>query len=347
MNAEDFYNLTFVLLCVIITVGIVGNIISIFVWAKGAQCREMTCYTYFKILTVCDLFVLLVPGTNSLLKYIPGNSIHLLTTNDFLCKFVIFTVQFSLQLAEQVTVAVIVDCTIALCFPVHFYRRNNKVRCAYLVFVFLTLVLMVLNIPVSLAAELETVKNRGKTLHFCSIPKEPKYTLISPYTYLSSIVYIVFPTFMFIVCDLIALVRFFRIRNSTPVHRILTRNITKMAKLAMCINVVHVITNIPVLLTFLIRFDLTDLDSDVLDLRILSVVSYVCLYSRHAINILFYCIVKKDFRHDLSMFCLSNSICRGETCRENNGTEVQSSALVLNMPGGIKLDFQNRDSFWV
>ena len=346
MDIKDFYILTFVILCIIISVGTIGNIISIIVWTKGARCRRSTLSIYFKILPACDLFVLLVPGMDSLLKFFPDYVIQLRTQSDWMCKLMIFMTYFGIQLSTWVSVAMTIECTVALCFPVKFYHRNNKTRCAVIIIGIILLLLTCLNLPVSLASHLDVINRRGKSFKYCNVTNLSQLRVIKFLTYISSIgFYVVLPVILFIICDITMLIKLCEMRCSTSVHRILTRSIKSTSKLIIVVNIIHVVTNTPVLLSFLTRLDVIEFDS--MNLRILSVISYGCLYLSNSVKIIPFCCMKAAFRYDLKTLCRRCCACCSSLYRQTNIWEINSDTQHSTMVKGIKLNFQNRDSFWV
>jgi hypothetical protein len=346
MDVKDFYVLTFVILCIVISIGTIGNIISLIIWTTGTRCRKSSLAIYFKILPACDLFVLLLPGIDSLLKFIPDNIIQLRTQNDLMCKFMIFTTYFGVQLSVWVSVAMTIECAMALCFPVEFYHRSNKTRCAVIICGIIIILLAGLNIPISLAADLVTINRQGKSLKYCNVKNMQQSGTLMILTYLSSIgFYVALPVILFTICDVIILVKLCEMRCSTQVHRILTRNIKSTAKLIISVNLIHVIANIPVLVTFLTRFDVIKLDS--MDLRTLSVISYGCLYLSNAVKIFVFYLMKTDFRYDMRALGRRLCVCCISSYRQTNHRQINLQTQDTTNVKEFKLDFKNLDSFWV
>lgn len=328
MNVVDFYTLTFVILCTIISLGVLANIVSLTVWTKGWRCRAGAYSAYFKLLAATDLFVLLVPGTDSLLKYMPGRNLQLRVINTFLCKFMMFSAFFGIQLSTWISVAMTIHCTVTLCYPVRFYQGNNRKRWAYVVFCFIVLFLFLLNIPIGLDTELVVHKKRSKaadpveinTIKYCSNPQlQGSPTNITLLKYISVIgFYIILPTLIFLACNIIILVKMCRVKHFTSVHRLLIKNLQGVIRLTIYITSVRIISALPVLLTFLVRFNIIRMEP--VHLRILSVVSYACLYLSNAVNCLLYILGSRHFRLDLKDLCTMQlngclSVCKDEQTR--------------------------------
>ena len=152
---------------------IFGNFISIVVWKVGKKSKLASCSTYMISLAVADIIILLNSGV---LYIVTGGNITdrekrqvVLNSNNFFCKFVLYSVMVSIQVSAWITVVIAVERMLLLTLPVKMHncvtstkRRGVIVPCL-IMFISLGLNMAELIIP-----EIRQVKSGNTTVLVCT-----------------------------------------------------------------------------------------------------------------------------------------------------------------------------------
>jgi hypothetical protein len=122
----------FIILIFIISFGTIGNLFSLVIWSNGKNSKHLACSTYFKLISACDICVLLTAGVFELLRFYPVE--YTVTEySTFVCKSVTFGRLFTTQISTWLVVVITFERTISILLPLKHYtsgaRRRAYISC--------------------------------------------------------------------------------------------------------------------------------------------------------------------------------------------------------------------------
>lgn len=126
--------LIWILLCVLITIGVFGNIISMYIWTRGKRCRKSKFSAFFVILSMLDTLLLLIPGLQLIIQLSP---LEFYPTYHLPCKATAFIFQSLAQVSMWLIVCLTVTRTVFIYKPwLQIDKRNIYTLTVALVIVF-------------------------------------------------------------------------------------------------------------------------------------------------------------------------------------------------------------------
>ena len=147
-----------VILSCAIFLGIVGNLMSYFVWTKDRRCKKLPGGVYLKALVISDTIALCIPATNE--------AIILLTRNDprknnlFFCKMENVGRHFGLLVSSWIIVCFSIERTMAIVKPRKTVALTDKQRIIVIV-LGIFIVNFLLNLPYGIVYHI--MKNAGES----------------------------------------------------------------------------------------------------------------------------------------------------------------------------------------
>jgi hypothetical protein len=303
----------FVIFSVILFFGIPGNIISIVVWAKGDHCSKSSSAIYFKLIGVCDLLVLIVPGIDYFMFFYPWDRMDLRVTNDFFCKF--FTAAFfiSVDITVGITIALTIQRALTISFPIRSLQNNVHKR-AYVIFVVIVCVAFILSLPYIIAEKvidlkyLETNSSTNSTSVIlykkCTYPNETsKY--IKPYNTAHFSCHVIIPIIILTICNGVILRTLYKDRNENlrTDCQTIKKSIHTVTALVICISFVHILSTLPMTLHVInlyYEIQMTDFWVAFSNLIIQNLI-----FLNSGINCVLYCFIGREFRTDLRKMCVN------------------------------------------
>ena len=136
-------------LSIIILFGVIGNILSLFVWMIGKRCKNCPTAIYLRFLGLSDALVLSIPGLEMAI-FLVDPSVILRNLNNVFCAIMAIAPYFCRQVSTWILVCLTVEQTIAVCRPLLSIASHRKWR-QYGLVIFITVISFVDNLPISLA----------------------------------------------------------------------------------------------------------------------------------------------------------------------------------------------------
>ena len=120
-----------VILAVIISLGIFGNILSLIVLLLGKRCRKLFCSSYLITLAISDTVTLALPALELCLYLLTSTILRNL--NQFMCKLLTFLLYYGTHVSSWTVVGVSVARAISIWFPFRSQTWRHKTAIPYLV----------------------------------------------------------------------------------------------------------------------------------------------------------------------------------------------------------------------
>ena len=161
-----------IILVFTIVFGIVGNIVSYFVWTKGRRCKKLPGGIYLRALAISDTIALCIPATNEAIKNL--TQLDPRKYNLFFCKLENVGRHFGLLVSSWVIVCFSIERTLAILRPRKTATWTDKQRTAILV-LGIFIVSFLLNLPY------------GIVYHIMKVTDKPQWTTPLDITFESNI----------------------------------------------------------------------------------------------------------------------------------------------------------------
>lgn len=305
MEIEELNVIGFFILCIILCIGIPGNMISMIVWMKGEDCHKSSSAVYFKLLAVCDLTVLLLPGVDYFMYLFPWNKVDLRLTSDLACKFLTSVTFFTLELSLGVTIALTIERAVTVCFPFTTYKSNVKKR-AYVIFAVIVALSLVLAAPHFLTEHVieENVgrvntSDFNETYKMCTYSRDSEYVkTIRTFQTIQFSCHVLVPLIIITVCNSIILRKLCQNEQQDiqTEYNTIRKTIHSVTLLIACIGITHVVSTLPMALHVISlyhNFQLTEFWTTCMRLVIQTL-----LFLNSGINCVLYCFIGSAFRKD-------------------------------------------------
>ncbi|XP_060574775.1 galanin receptor type 1-like [Ruditapes philippinarum] len=328
MEVDDINIVRFCILSVILFFGIPGNVMSFVVWTKGKNCSKSSSAIYFKLLAICDLLVLLIPGVDFFVYLFPKYNKDLRVINIFLCKFLTFASVYTRDISLGVTFALTIERTITVCRPFSAYNDNVRKR-AYIIFTIITSLAFILNTPYLIVDEITDLKqNRNTTTAAntsesnsykkCTYMREPVHVkeIIELYNTIHFSCHVIIPVLVLTFCNSLILRTLCKDKKQSAQRgaNTIKKSIHTVSLLVICISIIHVLSTLPMSLRVISlyhEFNLNEFWTDFANLVIQNL-----LFLNSGINCVLYCFIGIEFRQDLRNLC--KTCCARETLKEEH-----------------------------
>ena len=315
MEVDDINMVGFCILSVILFFGIPGNIVSFVVWTRGKNCSKSSSAIYFKLLAVCDLLVLLIPGVDFFIYLFPNYNTDLRIINRFLCKFLSFAYVFTRDLSLGVTITLTVERTITVCRPFTSYNSNVRKR-AYVIFSLITSMAFVLNIPYLIVEEITEFRQAinlssaanssgGNSDKICTYMRKPEHVkeAIELFNTIHFGSHVIVPILVLVFCKTLILRTLCKGKGRSVQKGAsnIQRSIHTVTILVICISVIHIFSTLPMslhVISHYYEFNLNEFWSEFATLVIQNL-----LFLNSGINCVLYCFIGHEFRRDLRILC--------------------------------------------
>ena len=317
----------------IIVLGVFGNILSFFIWTKGKRCSNNCGAIYLRMLALSDIAVLCIPAIELEVLFL-NPALILRELNVVFCKIFPISVLFCVQISTWIVVCLTVEQTIVVCRPFDSLSRSGRWRHYRLVLI-VTIVSFLDNLPIffgyywgvmSRRSSFEATVSPGgqdsnRTFDFTDSLEhstiiqnhtsqndsisEPSYTCvyapISPWhTYIVRLGLIsVGPVLILTTCNIIILVHLIT-RNkkltagdSRREGRSQSALVSVMTIRTVAISVVHCATTLPLVSLIICNLFHTNCYTVAQFLACNTI-----YYLNNSVNVLFYCVLGQNFRHD-------------------------------------------------
>ena len=294
-----------IILAVGIISGTAGNVTSLIIWSCGRKCSKAACSTYFKLLAIADLFVLLVPALKFLLDLckIPLSHVHVV-----FCKFYGFSELFGSQISAWLVVCLTFERMLSLCFPFKFRTKCARRR-AYISAVIIVIFATGLN-----SIELENrimfqykynqtnsnniTETRNKTVCVTSVTNYYKIMNTVSFIWFLSIL----PFAMVTSCNCIIVAKIVLMRKMTNFSSSIKRhnNAASFTKLCFVIGILYCISTLPLTIHSLNLYRIIKIvEFNTIPYYAFRMLSYTCFYINNSVNFFLFCVTGSDFRNDL------------------------------------------------
>jgi hypothetical protein len=310
MEVDDINIVGFCILSVILFFGIPGNIMSFVVWTKGKNCSKSSSAIYFKLLAICDLLVLLIPGVDFFVYLFPNYNKDLRVTNIFLCKLLTFAYVYTRDISLGVTIALTIERTITVCRPFSAYNDNVRKR-AYVIFTIITSLAFILNTPYLVVEEITEFKQGRNTTaantsqsnsnKICTYMREPVHVkeIIELYNTIHFSCHVIIPVLVLTFCKSLILRTLCKGKKQSAQNgaNTIKKSIHTVTLLVICISIIHILSTLPMSLHVISHyheFNLNEFWTNFANLVIQNL-----LFLNSGINCVLYCFIGNEFRQDL------------------------------------------------
>lgn len=312
-EALNYFRLAcIVILTAEILFGTVGNTISIMVWHNGRRCSKAACATYFKILAVTDICVLLIPALKFLLDLC---SISLSHAHIILCKTFGFFELFGSQISAWLVVCVSVERVFSLCFPLTFdTKRAWKRACISTIIIIVAAAgLNSFELKNSKMYQIkpETHENGvivNKTDTLCATPLTDVLMIVRSVSFLWFLG--ILPLILVTTCNCVIVVKIFMMQKMHDNLNIQSQNsAVTFTKICIAIGILYCLSILPFMLHTLNLFEIIEIIKlNTVTYTVFRMFAYNSLYLNSSLNFLLYCFTGKDFWLDIKeMFsCLKH-----------------------------------------
>ena len=303
----------FYTLAVIISVGVVGNVISLVVFHRGKQSSSLAWSAYFKCLALADNFILLVLGMELLLVLSPAN-IYVRFHNEWLCKFFHCICYFGITTSTWIMVVMTVDRTLSLCFPLKF-RIDTSAKWIYIKICCVLLALL------GISLFHLTVVTYG--FGFCYVILRDTFSAIYFHWYIPVLVFIV-PFVINGACNTIIVCTLWKRARRTAAlsEQSIGRRVNAAQNFTfrvLAITIFHMVSVLPYgIFQLMFYFKIPVSQSEF-------IITNVIFNLNSGVNFFLYLAAGGDFRSDLKELCKSLWVCCKPTESNNiNGTRVST-----------------------
>ena len=302
---DDFTStVLFYTLALIITFGVIGNVLSFIIFHYGKRCSAIASSAYFKCLAVADCFVLLVPCTELLLFLQPAN-IDMRPYSAFVCKLYVYSAFFWTTVSTWITVAITTDRTLTLCFPLKF-RMSTTSRRIYLK----VLCILAILIPLTSFHAIVVKYNDGD----CNFVFDNKFSEFFQQTFIAIFIFLI-PFVINGTCNVLISCLLWK---RTRVNSLKGQNVTRRRGTAqnftyrvLAITIFHMVSVLPIGV-----MKIMDILKSPVSVTVFTIAN-VLFYLNSGVNFVLYCVSGRDFRRDvkamLRICCCKPELERGNT----------------------------------
>ena len=143
-----------IILCVVVTVGFVGNFLSLLIWLNGERCRKLPGNVYFIALSIADMFVLFTGGIYFIFDFV--FQIKLTDLNEIFCKTIVGAIHITLLFSIWTTMCLTLERTVIILQPIRSARCFSRKR-TLTTLLFFAVMATLLSLPLMIGKELSDV----------------------------------------------------------------------------------------------------------------------------------------------------------------------------------------------
>lgn len=323
---------------VIITLGTIGNALSFLVLVR-CHMRSTSVYTYLMALAIADTCVLYVSAFKTWIKLISG--FELLHTSALSCRLINFFFLLSLHLSAWLIVLVTVDRFMVVWFPFKASSLCTVTR-ARLATVALVMISVAYNCHVFWTFELSTDPRMRRA--YCGPIKAYSF-MAKPFEYLKLTTYSLVPFLVIVVLNFAIITRlqwrplllqsrsgsasaFSTNQSSSAAAGAACGKQAKVTYMLVVVSIAWLLLTLPKSIHTMV-FELDDSRSS-WNATVFRGVSFLLMYTNHAINFYLYCITGRKFRRQLEE--LSKAVCARSRRRRSRRRRKRSGGSTVCSP---------------
>ena len=329
--------------------GVVGNIVSYFIWTKGRRCKKLPGGIYLRALAISDTIALCIPATSYAIKLLTQHDPR--KDNLFFCKLENVGRHFGLLVSSWVIVCFSIERTLAIFKQRKMATWSDKKRTVILM-IGIFIASFLLNLPYGIVYHIMKVADKpqwttpgdttfkaninvtgdinvkGEVSNFASYKficgSDPVSLFASRNWYhiwfMDFVLIFVVPFILIVLSNITVLVLIIAQKNKLQSQGSMKFAVTSRA---VAVSVAHCITTGPFSILFIIpEFSDRDLKVHYFIAR----VSVVLAYMNHSLNYVLYSVFGTDFKRDcLEFLWKKSSVVHPETTElknsRRNGTE--------------------------
>jgi len=329
---------------VLLFIGTFGNLFSFCILLKNA--KNASTYSYLSVLAIVDLLVL-YSGLFRL--WIGQFMIEIATINNFMCKTVIFIGYVSSDTSVWLIVAMTIERTIVVTFPLKAHTICNT-RHARVGILSIIVLFILVNCHFLWSVELKHFTFNDTVISKCH--PTPGYTRLVEdiWPWVDAIIYSFLPSFLILVLNSLIILNVISarnarkrlrqqsklfLRNGNPSHHRQHCEVSKKITLMLlAVSFTFLVTTLPMNLVVIYKsvFLIPDNVKTLTQAKLMNTVAEMLMYTNHSINFFLYCATGKKFRNQFkAMVCY--------VCRKKPGSGRSSPTMRLAKVNQSRTDY--------
>ncbi|XP_067928071.1 FMRFamide peptide receptor frpr-18-like [Watersipora subatra] len=286
---------------ILVVLATIGNSLGLAVMRRKAL-RQSATAVFISALAISDMVAVWTGLSRHFVKKLTAYDIR--QYSEWTCRFQRFTLYLALDSSAWILGAISIERFLAVCMPLQ--HRAFKVRSRALKIVLgIILFQTAYNCPVFFTYGEQTFDNKTYPCSFTSDAAKTYHTKYN--TYISMVIYCVFPSVVMLTLNICIIVRLIRIeksflRNATTTSRSQI-NAISMTRMLLCVTFYFIIVTTPSFIFAIFQEKLFAQEivtpEDFGQSEVVDAIFTLLLYLNHSINFFLYCATGKKFKREL------------------------------------------------